>query len=197
MAWLSGLILLCSSQFVHLTALARTDMMLCLFITLAIYFFLLAHQDEGRKARYPFLMWSALGLGTLTKGPVALLGLLVVLAFLACRRELGFVKRLRVGWGALLWLGIALAWFLPALAVGGREFYRIVVLNEMAHRVLASGSRVGKGKPVYYLVGHFVSGFLPWCLLVPPALAAFWRSRRDASGRPMLLPVVWLLTVLV
>ena len=91
----------------------------------------------------------------------ALVAFLVILVFLVLRKDLKALKPLRIGRGGLIWLVILLAWFIPACVQGGREFFDIVVHNEMINRFLGAGTRAGKTRPFYYLVGHFLRGFLP------------------------------------
>ena len=115
----------------------------------------------GGGPPHAVLLFVSLGLGTITKGPIALVAFLVILVFLVLRKDLKALKPLRIGRGGLIWLVILLAWFIPACVQGGREFFDIVVHNEMINRFLGAGTRAGKTRPFYYLVGHFLRGFLP------------------------------------
>ncbi|MCD6288817.1 MAG: glycosyltransferase family 39 protein, partial [Candidatus Hydrogenedentes bacterium] len=194
----AGLILTASFHFIRVSCLARTDMMLCFFITLALYLFLLAYDDEQHRSRYSLLAFVSMGLGSITKGPVGfIVPVLVVLVFLALRRELGMLKSMRPVWGLVIWTAIMGGWFGAALIEGGKTFFNVVVMDEMVNRFLGVGTRAEKTRPVYYLLGHFFGRFLPWSLFVPSALVRFWKSDARRVDNRLLFPVVWFLTVLI
>ena len=195
---LAALMLLCSNHFALLAGIARTDMMLCFFIVLSLYLFLLAYQRRGEKTVYPLLMFVSLGFGSITKGPVVLLALLVAVVYLALRRDLRALKSMSLGLGIVVWLAMLLAWFIPALLEGG-EAFRQTMLNETVNRVFATGARAGKARPLYYFFffSIFFLQFLPWSLFVPFALARFWKAKPSEEKHRLLFAVTWLLTVFV
>jgi len=79
----AGLVLILNYHFTNLSCTARTDMMLCLFISLSLYLFLLAYRERGEKSTYNTLIFVFMGLGSITKGPVAfLIPVFVILVFL-------------------------------------------------------------------------------------------------------------------
>ncbi len=192
----SGLILMLNFHFVRLSCTARTDMMQCFFITLALYLFLRSFQDKG-KDRGIILAFAAMGLGSITKSPVALLlPLLVVVVYLGLKKELWRLRSKSVLWGSLIWLAIVLGWFIPALIDGGREFFDIVIYDEMLNRFFGVGTRSAKTQPFYYLVSHFFGKFLPWSLFMPSVVLHAWKTRRERTQGDLLFPLVWFFTVL-
>jgi len=194
----AGLVLILNYHFTNLSCTARTDMMLTLFISLALYFFLVAYRQGGQKSVYNILVFVAMGLGSITKGPVAfLVPVLAILTFLAFKRDLKRLRSMQLGWGMLIWMAIMLGWFIPAIIEGGQRFWETVIRDEMVNRVFAIGTRAGKTRPFYYLVGHFLGKFLPWSLVVPLALIRYGKSRNAEEKGRLLFPVVWFLTVLV
>ena len=125
----SGFALASSAYFVVEMRQAGNDGLLALFTTLA----LLAawkrlHGDRegaeveppgdcpGRR-RWSLVFFLALGLGFLTKGPVILLMVgVVVLGYLATSRRLASgLRSLADGWGLALFVGLAMAWPVPVL----------------------------------------------------------------------------------
>ncbi len=194
----AGLALVCNYHFVTLACTARTDMMLCMFITVALLFFLRAYHEQEERNQHVLLAFVCLGFGTITKGPVApALVATVVVVFLLFRKDLKWLKTVPLGRGAAIWLSITLAWFIPALIEGGREFFDVVVMDEMVNRFLGIGTRARKTRPFYYLVGHFFGKFMPWSLFVPTAL--LWRRKTDDASEKakLLFPLVWFFGVLV
>jgi len=194
----AGLILIVSGHFIELSTTARTDMMLCFFISLSLYLFFVAYQKRTDQPRYSIMMFVAMGLGSITKGPVAfILPILVILVFLFFRKDLKWLKSMRLGLGVGIWLLILFGWFIPALVIGGREYFDIVVLDEMVNRFLGIGTRAEKTRPFYYLIGLFFGRYLPWSLFVPSALIRYWKSKDKVERVGLLFPVVWFLTILI
>jgi 4-amino-4-deoxy-L-arabinose transferase-like glycosyltransferase len=164
----AGLILILNYHFADLSFTARTDMMQCFFISLSLYLFLLSYRHRKEKSIYNLMMFVAMGLGSITKSPVAfLLPSFIILIFLFLMRDLKWLKSMQIGMGMVIWLVIMLGWFLPALMRGGRSYFDIVVMDEMINRFLGIGTRAEKTSPFYYLVGYFFGKFLPWSLFVP------------------------------
>ena len=194
----AGLALICNYHFITLACTARTDMMLCMFITAALLFFLGAYSEPEERERYVLLAFICLGFGTITKGPVApALVATVVVAFLLLRRDFKWLKTVPLGRGAAIWISITLAWFIPALIEGGREFFDVVIMDETINRFLGVGTRAQKTRPFYYLVGHFFGKFMPWSLFIPTTLL-YRRKMDDASEKAKLLfPLVWFFGVLI
>ena len=86
---ISGGVLLSSYQYFFQARMAKTDMLLCLFILLSLYFFYLGYRELERK-RYFFhgLSFFFMGLGVLTKGPFGLfIPFPIISAFLIKERQ--------------------------------------------------------------------------------------------------------------
>ena len=194
--FLAALVLILNSHFAGLSFTARTDMMLCLFVTLALYAFLLGYRRQNRSPVYFILMFVCLGCGLVTKGPVVLIALLVIFVFLLVERDLKSLKSMRFGWGFAIMALFLLGWFVPAAVQGGREFVDTVVLDEMVNRFLGIGTRAEKTRPFYNLWAAFFGKYLPWSLFVPGALVWFWRSRQPGLKDGLRFPVVWFVTIL-
>ena len=194
----AGLVLILSYHFADLSFLARTDMMQCFFISLSIYFFLRSYRQRNEKSIYNPLMFLAMGLGSITKSAVAfLLPGLIILTFLFCMKDLKWLKSMQIGTGMVIWLVIMLCWFLPALMIGGRSYFDIVVMDEMINRFLGIGTRQEKTRPLYFLLGHFFGKYHPWALFVPTALVRFWKLKPEARPHGLVLIIVWFLVVLI
>ena len=80
---IAGGILLSSYQYFFQARIAKTDMLLSLFILLSLYFFYLGYAEFGRR-RYLFygLSFFSMGLAVLTKGPFGLIPFTIISAFL-------------------------------------------------------------------------------------------------------------------
>jgi len=157
--------------------LCVADMPLVLFITLALRAVIELFQPgvAGFK-RWHWLFYSALGLGFLAKGPLALLVpalALVLMRFLFWRQPLPW-RQLKVWPGLLIALGIAAAWGIPALIETQGLFWKV----GMGEHVLDRGTKAFNGRfpvPGYYLATAFLSLF-PWIAFLPPLWSAVRRT---------------------
>jgi 4-amino-4-deoxy-L-arabinose transferase-like glycosyltransferase len=118
-----------------------------------------------------------MGLGTLIKGPVAIVLPLVVALLSAWRRGVvrEAVRAARPARGALLLLILMLPWLGPTL-LADPTYVRTFLVRHNVERYL-SGAFTHLRGPLYFLPA-IAGGFFPWSLLLPAAaLAAPWRGR--------------------
>ncbi|MBI4917621.1 MAG: phospholipid carrier-dependent glycosyltransferase [Acidobacteria bacterium] len=181
---LGGIALAASPLAVFLALGARMDMLLAFFYTLAI---LMLAQLLGlgtaavpnRRAHTVF--WLAIGLGVLTKGPVAVaLPVLAAVLAWALLRPRPSLRAVFVGWGPLLAVGLVLAWLVPAGFVGGPEYLYEVTIRQSAGRLTNSFAHQ---EPFYFYLVRYPAIGLPWSVAV--VVAAFHALRRralDAGG---------------
>jgi len=152
------------------------------------------YQALQKEARHRAIYWigsyGAMALGTLTKGPVGfIVPGLVLLAFAIINH-----KNLRAGGachaaGLAVFAAIVLAWLLPAIAAGGSEYARTILVKQQVGRAVESYSH---RNPFYYYIVGAPAYLFPWSLLVPLALvAAAQRWRRAREGLP-LFATLWL-----
>jgi 4-amino-4-deoxy-L-arabinose transferase-like glycosyltransferase len=195
---IAGLILILNYHFSDLSSIARTDMMQCFFISLSLHLFLLAYRKHQKKSICSLLMFVAMGLGSITKSPVAfILPGLIVLIFLFLMKDLNWLKLMQIRVGIMVWLLIMLGWFIPAVLLGGHNYFDIVVIDEMVNRFLGMGTRAEKTRPFYYLMGHFFGKFQPWSLFVPSAIGRYWKFRNENESDGLLFVVVWFLAGMI
>jgi 4-amino-4-deoxy-L-arabinose transferase-like glycosyltransferase len=158
---------------------AMSDMLLTLWCTLAVAIGVTMTDERGATALRMAALGATLGLGFLTKGPVALVLAGFGLALLAWRGHAG--RRPRVdarglAAAALTFAIVGLGWFAAVawrLGPGPLEYF---FLRENLER-FAGETYDADRSPLYYVWTYFAAG-LPWSLLFP--LAA-WRGRRRAS----------------
>lgn len=200
-AALAGTLVLATTlAFVGFGRVAMSDSLLALFGTLAVALGLASYAGRGRWA-VP-LLGLVLGLGFLTKGPVAvLLPGLGLLALAAARwRFAGLRPPLRPGplaLAAALFAVAGLGWFAAVYARLGSGPLEWFFLRENLQRFAGSTYDAGR-PPWYYLVTYLAQG-APWSLFLPLALVRLLgpQGARGAEERGARLLLVWVGLMLV
>ncbi len=190
-------------------AFARTvifDSALTFFVVLALIAFFaaiegrVANRGEGGRATprpvlpWTVLAWAAMGLGILTKGPVALaLPLLVAAPYAMWRRA---AKAVWHPLGIVVLLAVAVPW---VWAVDRRVpgFLRYALLTETWGRLTTQ--ELKRGGPIWYFLPVLLWGAFPWVVVAAAAagrrLVSWWRRRRVSPPEVFLL--LWVLLPLL
>ncbi|HUD73200.1 MAG TPA: glycosyltransferase family 39 protein, partial [Dongiaceae bacterium] len=185
---LAALVLVTTEDFLIESRWARPDMLLGLLLTIAA---LAAWKGavEG-EARWTVIFWGALGLGILTKGPVALLPLAGVLAYAVAARDSGLLGRLRPASGIPMMLVPAAVWMAAWSTETGSRFPLGSILGRFAGRV---GEGLHHAHPTSHLLTMLPLALLPWVAILPAAIAETWpgpvrgRDRRSIFLYALLL----------
>jgi 4-amino-4-deoxy-L-arabinose transferase-like glycosyltransferase len=192
-AALWAMVILCSTSMVlRVGGSATSDPVVLPFMVGALAVFVYA-LDAPTGAPHIILMGIALGLGVLAKGPVGLLPIPVIVAWLwLCRRTKPISWRAIWPIGAALAVAslIALAWAVPANVATKGEFYRVFVEEHVIDRMLrpmqGHGHRFWVSLPYYFPV--VILDLFPWTLYLPGTISAVLGSRVGGRrGRAVLL----------
>jgi 4-amino-4-deoxy-L-arabinose transferase-like glycosyltransferase len=189
---------------------AMPDMLLTLFLTASLGFFSLARFGEKHKSgRYYHLFYAALGLATLTKGPVA--GAIVVgtvLLFLSIDIDtslltrpkkllskcFSLMKEYRLGVGIIIFLAIAGPWYAAILYKLGHFYIDDFLMYENIQR-FAEPVRGHHGIVIFY-VQTIMQGMYPWYGFLPLSLLIlFDRPKVDEEVRQKWFFFSWFLAV--
>jgi 4-amino-4-deoxy-L-arabinose transferase-like glycosyltransferase len=116
-------------------------------------------------------MYVAVGLGVLTKGPVAVaIPALVFLVYFVATRQLRGLGRMMLPAGALIVGAIVLPYYAALYAQEGWDAIASFLLQENLARYTDGVGAPDRG-PLFYLPVVFADLYLPWSLLLPAALA--------------------------
>jgi 4-amino-4-deoxy-L-arabinose transferase-like glycosyltransferase len=187
---ISAGILLSAHQYFFEARLAKTDILLCLFILLSLYFFHRGYGEPGRK-RYLFhgLSFFAMGLGILTKGPFGLFFPILVMAlFLIKERKwrIWISKPFFLGYVILLFM--VLPWvFLFIDRVGLSETIRLVRETQILTR----------HAPFYFYFIQIWGEFAPWSVLFPFLFFYLWKQRSTVWHSEESLFLIWFIVLFI
>ncbi len=194
----AGVILATSPLTMALSRLVTFDMALTFFLTLAMASFWIGENQEVRSAWLDMLMFGAMGVATITKGPVGfVLPLLSILAYQTVRGRLRDLKRLRWGLGLGVFLAIALPWFI-AVSLRNPDFPRYALWQESLQRFATAQAR-RPGSFGYY-VPVYLAGFFPWSFFLLFAgwdRIKRWRELRQDTQKSVAFLLAWTGVILV
>lgn len=185
-------ILLTSFRFAHLARRAQLDVLLTAFETLALLAFVRQESGIGSKKANVAVFHAAMGAAVLTKGPVGLLPLIVILVVLSVERRGALWRDWLPAWGLALSLGPACLWLAAAVSLTPPGFFESAVIENLFDR-FANGT--SHPRPFYYYLIQFPADFMPWTLVWPAAamaLAHSWKKNASTESYGWRVVAIWL-----
>jgi 4-amino-4-deoxy-L-arabinose transferase-like glycosyltransferase len=196
--WAMG-ILATSVMMLTIGTLATADAVTIPFTMGAMTLFVYG-KESGMRIYQVILLGVALGLGILAKGPIGLMPLPVIVAYLSLNgRNLRIGKYiLQVSAALVIALIVFAIWAVPVNKETGGEFLRVFIGHHVIDRALTPFEHHG-GNRLLYLFYYFpviIAGFFPWTIFLPGAISALWSGRLiDQSGRALLL--AWIIPIFI
>jgi 4-amino-4-deoxy-L-arabinose transferase-like glycosyltransferase len=192
----SAIVLATSPRMLMFSRRIFIDIYITLFMGLTLLFFFLAERYPERRGRYLLLMYVCVGLGMLTKGPVALvLPALVFFIWLVLQRRAGDAFRMRLLAGAAIGLAIVAPWYVALYFEHG---WQHIVGFFWGENVARYTDAVAPERGWLFYPPVVLGDTFPWSLLLVPAAIAAWHlGRADGRGRFLSLLWSWLLTIVV
>ncbi len=175
---IAGGLLLSSYQYFFQARLPKTDILLCLFMLLSLFFFYFGYAAKGGKRSLLYgLSFFSMGLGVLTKGPFGLLPLVILSAFLIKEKQWRILICKEFILGYVILMLTAFPWiFLFIHRVGLEESIRLVKETHILTRQA----------PIYFYFIQIWGQFFPWSALLPflffylsKERKRFWDSRES------------------
>jgi 4-amino-4-deoxy-L-arabinose transferase-like glycosyltransferase len=194
-AWRGAAVLAGMFMFVILGQLLTLDMSLTFYMTLSLAAFLVAQQARQPR-RWMILAWVATALGVLTKGLVAAaMPAAVLILYSGYSRDFAPWRRLHIGWGLPLFLGITVPWHwlaqqrLP-------DFLEFFFVHEHLARYLTPIA--DRQEPWWFFGAVFLAGCMPWTWSALRVLAGGWRkSAVGAAGKFQPTVFLWIWVVFI
>ena len=206
--FISGLILATSAEFAYLSTRANIDATLTFFTTASIFCFIKWYryntphpyplpqgEREDKRSFIIYGFYIGLALATLAKGPVGfILPLLVSLIYLIIQKDWNGIKRMKLIQGMILFIIIVLAWYLPALLKGGKEYFNETIMLHTVDRFAKGSSHI---RPFYYYLYNFPADFLPWIFFLPAAIAYGFSGGKAGVKKEFLFLFVWFAVIFI
>ncbi len=219
--FLAGLVLATSLEFAYLSTRANIDATLTFFITFSLFCFLEWYRShpphpshlplgergngvvspllqgvrEDKKSPIIYGFYVGMAFATLAKGPVGfILPLLICLPYLILERDWDKLKRMKLLQGMALFLLLVLAWYVPALLKGGKEYFNETIMLHTVDRFAKGSSHI---RPFYYYLYNFPADFLPWSFFLPGAIAYGFSNRKAGVKREFLFLLTWFVVIFI
>lgn len=206
-ALLSGLILATTGEYFRVAHWIVVDSALAFFVVSSMTLFITGYLSENRRKKFLCygLLYVAATLAFYSKGFIGIvIPALGIFAFLAIRRDLREVLKMRLWLGIVIFLVMTFPWFVSLWQHAGWEYLKVFFVHNHLQRFLPasmagsiSGSASGHHHPFFYYLTEFPSGFLPWSLLLVPVFQnIFSRKERThgpdtVQGKGRLFAVCW------
>lgn len=163
-------------RFLMFSRRIMIDVYLAMFMSLALLFFVLAESRPQKRRLYLALMYASVGLGIMTKGPVA--AVLPAASFLI---YLALNHRLRAAWremmlplGALIITGIVLPWYVIVYGQHGWNYIETFILKDNVSRF--TQPVWGPRRSLFFYIPVLSGDMFPWSFFLIPFI---WQAVRD------------------
>ena len=160
----AGMMTLTCAMFLGTAIVLRMDMLMCLFITLAIATFYRMYSGQGARKSDSVMLPVWIFMALFTKGPVGLLmPPLTIAVFLAVKRDWkGFRKYLGIKtWGIIA--GLAALWLTCVWFEGGAEYFDNLLFKQTMGRAVNAFTHA---KPFWFYLVSLWWCLVPYCLLL-------------------------------
>jgi len=172
---ISAIALAANPRFLLFSRRIIIDVYLAVFLGLALLFFLLAASPgqakrPGRRRLYLVMMYAAIGLAFLTKGPVALvLPSLIFVTHLWITKNLTFLRMALVPAGLLIVAAIVLPWYVSIYMSHGWSYISAFLVGDNFSRYTAG--TFGQVRSPFFYLPVLLGDLFPWSFLLLPAVA--------------------------
>jgi 4-amino-4-deoxy-L-arabinose transferase-like glycosyltransferase len=208
---LAAIGLAASPRFLMFSRRIIIDVYLAMFMALALLMFVLAEKQPERRRLYLVFMYVSIGLGVITKGPVAAaLPALVLIVYLALHRRLGRLREMMLPLGLIVIAAIVLPWYIAIYAQHGWAHIQAFILKDNLSRY--TQPFWGPRRNVFFFLRVLMGDFFPWSLFLIPllwfGLQHLWFLRRNKpepisddavqlKNRLSGLLVIWIVVIVV
>jgi 4-amino-4-deoxy-L-arabinose transferase-like glycosyltransferase len=163
------------------------DIWISAFMALTLMFFALSERFPHRRRTFLLLMYVSVGLGVLTKGPVAAaLPGLVFAVYLLVHGELRRVREMMLPAGILIVLAIVTPWYFALYQRDGWTYIVSFFVGENIGRY-TSGVGVQSPRGIEFYPPIVFSDSFPLSIFLIPAGLLWWKGPRDRTSSLLFL----------
>ena len=202
---LSAIALAASPRFLMFSRRIMIDVYLAMLMSLALLLFLLAQRTPARRRLFLILMYTSIGLGVMTKGPVAAaLPAAAMIVYIAIYRRFDKLREMMLPAGMLIISAIVLPWYVAIYFQHGWAHIETFILQDNLSRY--TESVWGPRRNIFFYGPALIGDFFPWSLFLIPlawlGLRRLWliyRGRVNPSNdlRYIAVPVIWCAVIVV
>ena len=174
--------------FPELSRWIMLDSLITLFFLLSLFCFYLGYEEGGSRRYYLFAGFF-MGLGVLTKGPIAYLPIPTFLLFTFFQKGIKRFWNRNLLWGCLLSVILVLIWWLPACWMGGKEYIYWLLFKKVVGTYMVGGKHLHP-EPFYFYFIRFPLGFFPWIVFLPTAFI-FGLRKEFGKRKEFLFLSIW------
>ena len=172
------------------------DVYLALFMSLALACVAAAERWPAHRRRLLVLMYVALGLGVLTKGPVAIvLPAVTLVLWLAIEGRLGDLRGLWLGRGVLIVLAIVVPWYAALVLRHGWGPVTGFFVGENLDRFTTSMQP--DVRPFWFYLPVLFTDLFPWAPLLAIPLVTAWRRGGAPGSQAGIRRLLWVWVVVI
>ncbi len=165
----------------------RMDMLMTLFIVLALFSFYRCYTGEGRSWE-PYLIWLWIFLAVFTKGPLGIIiPVAAIVVFLISEKKLSSVRKYLPLGGGVFFLGMMVLWLASVYFEGGKDYLYNLTVKQTVGRGINSFKH---NRPFYYYFQEFPVIFLPWSFMYLVTFILGIKNRQQASTMERFFKVV-------
>lgn len=193
---LASTILATSYIFVSFSRLSMNDMLLTLCVTAALLSWITVLADKSKPRPIMVVLgYVAVALGFLTKGPIALVMILLPVALdVMIQRDWSQAKRLKPLLGSVVIVLVGAPYFVLVYLYHGLEPLTNFFVNENLRRYTGTSYGISKSKAFLYEPRAYFANFAPWSplMLTLGWLPVRWRTLPEADRHIARLLLLWI-----
>ena len=191
--WIAAVGLAVDPRLVMFSRRIFIDVWISAFMSLTLLFFALSERFPERRKRFLVLMYVTVGLGVLTKGPIAAaLPGLVFAVYLVAYSELRRARDMLIPAGIAIVLLIVAPWYIALYQRDGWTHIYSFFIGENLGRY-TSGIGQQTPRPWYFYLPVVFGDSFPLSAFLIPAAIVWWRTR----DRMQTLLWLWVLVIVV
>jgi 4-amino-4-deoxy-L-arabinose transferase-like glycosyltransferase len=191
--FLSAMVLATTILFLQLSRWMMLDSLFTLLFLLTIFYFFQGFENDAKRWRCFLFAGLFMGVGALTKGPVAYLPIPIFIIFGLSQRRVKSFWNTHLLWGVLLSLLAVFVWLVPACWVGGEAYTKRILFGQTLGRLMGSEKYFHR-EPIFFYLIRFPLDFFPWIALLPSAVISGFRNKNQFRKEFLLLSI-WFLFI--